>query len=195
MKLKNLFKTKKKQEPSALSQILSGNEILPQDHPNVIYMAVGIVSEYGEILEETSSLSNVPEEALPYPKKDIQKAIELLLNFLKNRKDSWGNLEENYSDISRSIINNSFYSALRAGYIELAKFIPKNDANLCLKATVFLNEPENKDKTNEEMALAIKENPWLSNALRVSDEIEQSKIQRLKHLQGNYGKEDFIFSS
>ena len=195
MKLKDLFKAKKKQDASALSQILTGNKILPQDHPNVIYMAVGVVSEYGEILEKSSGLSNVSEEVLPYPKKDIQKSIELLIGFLKNGKNSWGNLKEKYADIAESIITDNFYKALRVGYIELAKFIPKDDANLCLKATVFLNEPENKGKTNEEMAQVIKETPWLSNALQVSEEIERDKTQRLKYLQENYGKDDVIFTS
>ena len=195
MKLKDLFKTKKKQETSALSQILNGNEILPPDHPNLIYIAVGVVSEYGEILEKSSRLSNVSEEALPYPKKDIQKAIELLLNFLKNENNSWESLKEKYTDIAESIITINFYKALRVGYIELARFIPKEDANLCLQATIFLNEPENKCKTNEDKALAIKENSWLNNALKVSEEIEENKFQRLKYLQENYGKEEFIFVS
>ena len=195
MNLKDLFKTTKKRETSALSQILNGNETLPQDHPNVIYIAVGVVSEYGKILDKTSGLSNVPEEALPYPKKDIQKSIELLLNFLKNGKNSWGNLKEKYTDFAESIISNKFYRALRAGYIELARFIPKDDADLCLQASVFLNEPENKIKTNGEMALALKDNPWLRNALQISEEIEEGKIQRLNYLQENYGKENFFFTS
>ena len=193
MKLKDLFKTKKKQKISGLSQILNGNEILPPDHPNLIYIAVGIVSKYGAIMEKSSGLSNVSEEVLPYPKKDIQKAIELLLNFLKNEKNSWEELKEKYTDIAELIINNNFYLALKVGYRDLAKFIPKEDAELYSQATVFLNELENKGKTNEETVLAVRENPWLNKAFKVSEEIKENKVQRLKYLQENYGKEDFIF--
>lgn len=194
MKLRNFFKPRKKQTASAITQILNGNEILPEDHPNVIYLAVDVVSEYGKILENTSGLSSVSEEALPFPKKDIQKAIELLLSFL-NKKKSWDDLKEKYPDLAESIINNSFYQALRTGYVELAKFIPKDDSNLCLKATIFFNEPENRDKTDEQIALSIKENPWLNKAMSISIKIEESKGQRLKHLKAAYGEEDYIFAS
>lgn len=195
MKLKDLFKTKKKEKISGLSQILYGNKIFSPDDPFVIYMAFAVVSEYGGIIEKWSGVPHVSEETLPYPKKDIQKAIELLLNFLKNEKNSWDRLKEKHIDIAEWIITNKYYKALRFVYIELAKFIPKNDAEICLLATVFLNKPENKGKTNEETVLAVRENPWLNKAFKVSKEIKENKVQRLKYLQENYGKENFIFVS
>ncbi|HEC99134.1 MAG TPA: hypothetical protein ENN18_01945 [Proteobacteria bacterium] len=195
MKLKDLFKTKKKQKTSGLSQILNGNEIFLPDDPFVIYFACSVVSRYSEILVKSLGLSNVSEEILPCPKKDIQKAIELILNFLKNENNSWERLKEEYADIAELLITNNYYKALRVGYIELAKFIPKEDAEICFLATAFLNELENKGKTNEETVLAVRENPWLNKAFKVSEEIKENKVQRLKYLQENYGKEDFIFVS
>lgn len=195
MKLKDLFKTKKKEKMSGLSQILCGNETFLPDDPFVIYTAFAVVSEYGGIIEKWSGVPHVSEETLPYPKKDIQKAIELLLNFLKNENNSWERLKEEYADIAELLITDNYYKALRVGYIELAKFIPKEDAESCLLATVFLNELENKGKTKEETALAVKENSWIKNAFKISEEIKDNKAQRLKYLQKNYGKEDFIFAS
>jgi hypothetical protein len=195
MKLRDLFKAKKKQETSALSRILDRNEILPLNHPNLIYIAVGVVSEYDEMLEEASGLPNVSEETLPYPKKDIQKAIELLLNYLKNENKSWESLRKKYPDIAESMITDDFYKALRVGYIDLARFISKEDANLCLRAAIFLNEPENKCRTTEENALAIKNNYLLNNALKVSEGIKEDKFQCFQYLQNNYGEKDVIFLS
>ncbi len=193
MKLTNLFKREKTQRQSALSHILTGDKELPQDHPNVIVLAVEIVSEYGQVLENTSGSFVVPEETLPFPKTDIQKSIELLLHFLRNN-NSWGDLKDRYPNIAEEIINKTYYQALRNGYVELAKFIPKDDSNLCMKASVFLSDHTKRVNNAKDAAKGIKEKPWLSAALSMIIKIEENKIQRLNDLIVAYGEGDFICS-
>jgi hypothetical protein len=102
MKLTNFFKSKKKQQGSSILQILDDKDTW--DHPNVIYLAAEIVSEYGTILEKTSDLTmGVSEKHLPYSKIEIEKAIIILLRFL-NSQNSWSKLKEKYNDLAKIII-------------------------------------------------------------------------------------------
>jgi hypothetical protein len=192
MKPRNFFKSKKKKKASAVSQILSGREI-PWDHPNVVYLASEIVSEYGLVLEKTSKLIlGVSEEHLPYSGNEIQKAIEVLLRFLNNQ-NSWRNLKEKYPDLARTIITNEYYKALRVGYIELAEFIPDEEANICEKAALLLMEPENQRKSIEGVAQEIS-TPWFEKVIQINRKIAEDRSLRLRSLQEKYGKDDVLWS-
>lgn len=191
MKLRDFFKSKRKETAIANLQILDGKEI-PSDHPNVVYLASEIVSEFGAVLEKKSNfLLGVPEEDLPYSKIEIQKAIEVLLGFLNNQ-NSWKTLKEKYPDLAITIITNEFYRALRVGYIELARFISKEEAGICEKAAVLLSEPENHGKSIEDMAKEIN-TPWFEKVIQINQEIADDSSFRLRNLQGSFGKKDFLF--
>lgn len=191
MKLRDFYKPRKKKSTSAILQILSGKEI-PWDHPNVVYLASEIVSDFGSILEETSKLIlGVSEERLPYSRDEIQKAIKLLLRFLKNQ-NSWNNLKEKYPDLANTIITNEFYGALRVGYIALAKFIPNGEANICEKAAMLLSEPENLGKSIEDVAKEIN-TPWFEKVIQINRRIADDSSLLLRDLQEKYGKEDLLF--
>lgn len=53
MILQKLFKKQQKSKDSAIKQILEG-EAIELDNPFVIYVATEIVSEFGDVLEQTS---------------------------------------------------------------------------------------------------------------------------------------------
>lgn len=186
MKLKNLFISKTNDKASALQQILNG-ENDEWDHPNSIYLASGIVSEYGVVLEQTSYFTlGVSEKRLPYNKREIQVAIELMLKFLNN-KESWLKLEKKYPDAARIIITNKYYNALRVGYIELAKFVSDNEGELCESASKLLE-----GKTTEEISEKIKSSCF-EEAIQINQRINQDSSYRLKILQETFEKEDNIF--
>jgi len=80
-------------ESTVLSEIID-DKSLTWDHPKVIQLATEVISDYGAVIKKTSKMMfGVPESMLPYPKKDIREAIELLLCFLKN-KSLWEELRE-----------------------------------------------------------------------------------------------------
>jgi len=191
MKLRDFFKPRKKKTSSAISQIFSGKEI-PWDHPNVVHLASEIVSEFGAQLEKTSNLIlGVSEEHLPYSKDEVQKAIEILLRFLNNQ-NSWKNMKEKYPDLTKTIITNEFYGALRVGYIELAKFIANGEADICEKAAMLLSEPQNQGKSIEDVAKEIN-TPWFEKAIQINRKIVDDSSLRFRDLQENFGKENFLF--
>jgi hypothetical protein len=186
MKFKNLFRSKTKKKTSAISQILNG-EHEEWDHPNFVYLASEIVSEYGAVLEQTSNLTmGVSEKRLPYLKKEIQAAIELMLKFLNN-KESWFKLKKKYPETARTIITDQYYNALRAGYIELAKFVPDNEGDLCESASKLLERKTTEDIT-EEIKLS-----WFEEAIQINQRIMQESSSRLKILHHKFGKEDNLF--
>jgi hypothetical protein len=155
-------------------------------------LASVIVSEYGYVLENTSKLIfGVSEEYPPYSKNEIQKAIEVLLRFLTNQ-NSWKTLKEKYPYLAKTIITNEFYGALRVGYIELAKFIPNEEADIYVKAVRLLSEPENQGKSIEDVAKVINR-PWFEKVIQINRKIADDSSFRLGNLQENYGKEDFLF--
>jgi len=191
MKFRKLLKSRKRKKTSPISQIMENKDI-PWNHPNVIYLATEIVSDYGAMLEKTSDLIlGASEEYLPYPKDEIQKAIEVLLRFL-NKQNSWNNVKGKYPDLAKTIITNEFYGALRAGYIELAKFIPKEEADICEKAALLLMEPENQGKSIEDVAKEMRM-PWFEKVIQISRRIADDSSLRLGDLQANFGKEDVLF--
>ncbi len=186
MKFKNLFRSKTEKKASAVSQILDGKHD-EWDHPNFIYLASEIVSKYGAILEQTSSLAlGVCEKRLPYHKREIQVAIELMLKFLNN-KESWVKFKNKYPEIARKIITDHYYNALRAGYVELAKFVPNNEGELCERASKLL-----KGKTTKEVTEKIKSS-WFEEAIQINQRIIQEISSRRIILHHKFGKEDNLF--
>lgn len=173
-----------------MPEILNGKDM---DHPNEVYMATEIVGEYGAILEKTSKLIfGASEKLLPYPKPIIQDAIELLLKFLNNQ-NSWRNLEKKYPDVASFIITDEYYRALRTGFIQLSQFIPDEEANICEKAALIMNEPQNKGKSIDDMIEGIR-SPWFDEIIQINRRIEEDSSLRLRKLQDKYGKEDVIFT-
>jgi len=171
---------------------MSGEEI-PWDHPNVVYLATIIISEYGNVLEKTSNIFiGVSEKLLPYSKNEIQEAIDLLLNFL-NSKESWNKVEKKYPDLIKFILTNDYYKSLRVGYVELAKFIPENDAELCAKADQTLKEFTNKEKPTNELTQEIG-SAWFAEAVKINKTISEESVFRLAYLNEKYGKRESIFS-
>ena len=183
---------KKQKKVSAISQIPSGKDI-PWEHPDVIYFAAGIVSEYGAILEKTSTVPiGISENLLPYSKREIEEAVEILLHFLKSGA-SWNDLEQKYPHLGDLIITNDYFKSLRIGYIDLAKFIPEKDAELCRKATKLFQKPENKGKVSGELLHDIT-SPWFEEVAKISERIASDSLERYALLKEKYGEEDVIFN-
>ena len=190
MKIMNLFKSKNTKKVLSMSEILNGKDL---DHPNVVYMATVIVGEYGAVLEKTSKLIfGASEKLLPYPKRTIQDAIELLLNIFNNQS-SWRNFAKKYPDVASGIITNEYYSALRTGFTDLARFIPGEEANLCEKAAHMMNDLENQGKSVDDVIDKVR-SPWFEEVIQINRRIAEDSSLRLKKLQDNYGKEDVIFT-
>ena len=189
MKLKSLLKYKSKEKPSSISKILNADE---WDHPNLVYLASVIVSEYGAVLDETSKLTlGVSEKRLPYHKEEIQAAIELLLNFLNN-KESWGKLKQKYPKIATEIITDHYYNALKVGYIELAKFVSDNEAEVCEKASRLLDKPENQGKTIDEIIDELRSSRF-EEVIQINKRISEDSSSRLKRLQDNFREKNIVF--
>lgn len=187
---KKFFILRKKKTPPTILQVLNGKDV-PWDHPNVVYLASEIVSEFGAQLEKTSKLIlGVSEEHLPYSKDEIQKAIEVLLRLLNNQ-NSREKLKENYPNLANTIITDEFYGALRVGYIELAKFIPNREAEICEKAAMLLSEPDNQGKSIEDVVKEINM-PWFEKVIQINRKIADDSSLRLRELQQNFGIEDFL---
>lgn len=190
MKIMNLFKSTNTKKALSMPEILNGKDM---DRPNVVYMATEIVGEYGAILEKTSKLIfGASEKLLPYPKPIIQDTIELLLKFLNNQ-NSWRNLEKKYPDVASFIITDEYYRALRTGFIQLSQFIPDEEANICEKAALIMNEPQNKGKSIDDMIDVIR-SPWFEEIIQINRRIAEDSSLRLRKLQDKYGKEDVLFT-
>jgi len=93
MTFKNLFSFRPKPRPSATSNLSDDDEWV---HPTAVYSASVVVSEYSAVLEENSIYTlGVSERRLPYPKEEIEAAIEFLLK-CQHSKESWRNLKREY---------------------------------------------------------------------------------------------------
>jgi len=79
-----------------------------------------IVNAYGKVLEQVSHMSfGAPESLLPYKKEIIKEAIKMSLDIIEPEDQEIG---EN----------------LRVGYMELARFIPDEEAEITSKDQIFL---------------------------------------------------------
>lgn len=184
MIFRRLFKKKQKDKGSAIRQLIDG-EALDPENPFVIYIATEIVSDFGEILEQTSRFVwGVSEKRLPYSKEEIQKAIELIFIFYQN-EESWDRFKKSYPEISELIFTNKYYGALRCGYLELAKFINEDDAQVCEKAIRVIS----KAKLSEDDIKKLK-SLGLQRAVEVNKRIATETSSRLRELQEKYGVQD-----
>lgn len=162
------------------------------DHPNAVNLASIVVSEYGAVLDQTSIFTfGVSEKRLPYHKKEIEAAIELLLKFLNN-KESWDKLKQKYPQIAAEIMTDRYYNALKVGYMELAKFLPDNEAEPCERMSRLLHEPHNKGKTIDEIIDELKLS-WFQEVVEINKRISVDSSSRLKRLQDNFGTKEILF--
>lgn len=189
MNFKNPFRFKSKPKASIISRMSNVDE---WDNPNSVYLASIIVSEYGAVLDQTSIFTlGISEKRLPYNKKEIEAAIELLLKFLTNKK-SWRELRQKYPQIAAEILTDRFYNALKTGYMELAKFVPDGEAEPCEKASRLLNEPHNLGKTIDEIVDELNL-LWFQEIIQVNKRISEDSSLRLKRLQDNFGGKEILF--
>ena len=188
MTFKNLFSFRPKPRPSATSNLSDDDG---SNHLNSVYSASVVVGEYGAVLEENSIYTlGVSERRLPYPKKEIEAAIELLLRFLHD-KESWRNLKREYPQIAAEITTDRYCKALKKGYVELAKFVPDNEAELCERASRMLHKQhdlETIDEVIHELKL-----PWFEEVLQINNRISDESSSRLKRLQDNFGTKEIRF--
>ena len=179
-----IFKKQKKEIGSAIKQILNG-EAIELDDPFVTYIATEIVSEFGDILEQTSKLVwGVSENRLPYSKQEIQQAMEVLLKFFEN-EELWSRFKKSYPELSELMFTNKYYGALRCGYLELAKFVNEDDAQICEKVIKVISKTEITDDDIRELV-----NLGFQRAIEVNKRIASETHSRLKELQAKYGIQD-----
>ena len=88
MILKPVLNIRKKINKLDILQLLK-NEDTGTVYPNAIILGTVIIGEYGKILEQYPIIVvPVSDKLLPYSKKEIEKSIELLLEFFKGCKFS-----------------------------------------------------------------------------------------------------------
>jgi len=172
---------------SMLSEIID-DKSLTWDHPKVIQLAAEVISDYGAVIKKTSKMMfGVPESMLPYPKKDIREAIELLLRFMKN-KSSWEGLKEKCPDTADLILTNKYYNALRMAYSKLAKFIPDSEAKLAIKAASLFNTTgvEEFDDLRGELSSF-----WFKKAREIQRRVNEESSLLMEEIEEKYGKKLF----
>lgn len=183
MKFKNLFRFRSKTNTPDIFGTPNADE---WDHPNSVYLASVVVSEYGAVLDQTAIFSiGVSEKKLPYDKGRIETAIELLLRFVSN-KESWSKLKQRYPLVAEEIMTDRYYEALKTGYIELAKFLPDHEAELCERASRLLNEANNLGKTFEQIIDELRL-PWFTEVVQINKRISEDTSSRLKRLHDYFG--------
>jgi hypothetical protein len=85
-----------------------------------IRKAEQLVQEYGRVLERTASMVyGAPQSLLPYSKDEIKQAIRLALLPLEASRRGSGDPELEH-----------MREMLRVGYVELARFIPDEEAKI-----------------------------------------------------------------
>ena len=177
----------KNSETTILSEVID-NKSLKWDNPQVIQLAAEVISDYGATIKKTSNMMfGVPESMLPYPKKDIREAIELLLRFMKN-KSSWEDLKEKCPDTADVILTNKYYNALRIAYTKLAKFIPDNEAKLAIKAASLFNTSptEEFDEIRGELSSC-----WFKKAREIQRRVNEESSLLMEEIEEKYGKKLF----
>ena len=188
MKLKNLCSFRSRRKPWAISNVSDDDEWV---HPTAVYSASVVVSEYSAVLEENSIYTlGVSERRLPYPKEEIEAAIEFLLK-CQHSKESWRNLKREYPQIAAEITTDRYYKALKKGYVELAKFLPDDVAEPCERASRMLHKQhdlETIDEVIHELKL-----PWFEEVLQINNRISDESSSRLKRLQDNFGTKEIRF--
>jgi|ETNmetMinimDraft_20_1059909.scaffolds.fasta_scaffold87559_1 hypothetical protein len=163
---------------TAISHMLN-DEHGEWDHPELVRLALDTVGEYGAVLEETASLAlGRCEKRLPFPKSEIQAAIEFMLKILNN-KESCLKLRKAYPKIARTIITDQYYNAMKVSYIELATFVSDNEGELCERASRLVVE----GKIIEAISSS-----WYKKYNKISQRIEKEQSSMLKTLHQKFGK-------
>jgi hypothetical protein len=157
------------------------------DNPDSVYSATVIVSDYGAVLDETSIFAlGVSEKRLPHQKQEIEVAIEFLLRFLNN-KGSWDKLKQRYPEIVDEILTDRYRNALETGYMELARFVPDDEAKYCEEASLLLQEPLDQGRTIDEILDELKSKlSWFQRVIEINKRISEDSSSRLKRLQDKF---------
>lgn len=129
-----------------------------------------IVNAYGEVLAQVSHMSfGAPESLLPYKKEIIKEAIKVTLDILEPEEQGIG---EN----------------LRVGYMELARFITDEEAEISSKGqTLLMSCSPNASK--EEILEYFKHtttpenSKYIDSALKISDKISIEQKFLLKEIR------------
>ena len=88
-----------------------------------------IVQVYGQVLERTATMVyGAPQSLLPYPKDEIKRAIRVALLALEASRKGSRDPELEY-----------MREMLRVGYVELARFIPDEEAQIASMGQSALN--------------------------------------------------------
>jgi len=94
-----------------------------------------IINEFGKVLEQTSYMVyGAPESLLPYDKEVIKEAIKLNLNLLEPDDQETRNL-------------------LERGYMQMANFIPDEEAEIAVKAALMVKDKKEFKPTSDEIFL------------------------------------------
>lgn len=131
-----------------------------------------IVNEYGRVLEQTSHLVfGTPESLLPYKKEIIKEAIKMTLDALEPEEQK---IQEH----------------LRVGYIELARFIPDEEAEIASKGQNLLTSCS-LNASKEEILEYLKHNTTPENSkcidltIKISEKISIEQKTLLEEIR-NY---------
>ena len=186
--IQKVVSSKKRNGGSTVLSEIIDDKSLTWDHPKVIQLATEVISDYGVVIKKTSKMMfGVPESMLPYPKKDIREAIELLLCFMKN-KSLWEELREECPDTADLILTNKYFNALRTAYIKLAKFIPDSEAKLAIKAASLFNTSgiEEFDDIRGELSSS-----WFKKARELQRRVNEESSLLMVEIEAKYGKKLF----
>ncbi len=180
MNFKNLFKSETRKKSSSISHILNEGHG-EWNHPELIRLPIKVLGEYSIVLERTANLVlGVCEERLPFPKRDIQFAIEYMLKIISN-KESRLKLQKKYPELAKQIITDQYYNAMELGYVALARFVPNKEGELCERVSRLLEE----GKIEEATTL-----PWFNEVMQISQRIDEESSLMSKILHQKFGKKD-----
>ena len=110
---------------------LVNNPDIGWNHPDTIYLATEILSDFGAILEACNwMIFGRPDSLLSSSKKDILLSFEVLLKFLGNN-DEWKNFRDKNPKTAKSVISDKFYRGLIGGLHQIETFLPEEDSAIC----------------------------------------------------------------
>ena len=95
-------------------------------------------------------------------------------------------VEKKYPDVTALILTDDYLKALQVGYVELARFIPENEAELCSKAhQLMISEDNPSEKINEYGSL------WFDTFIKIHKKITEKSANRNDQFQEKIG--DVVF--
>lgn len=139
-------------------------------HPNVIWLASVIVSDFGAILDENGwMIYGAPKSLLSNSKEDVKQAFEVLLKFLNN-KNEWNKFRDKYPKNADSIISNSYYYAIAHGSQCVDRFIDDEKAKICVDVARSF-----KDGEYDNLSEILKDKDQMKTFFHTQEVIEENK--------------------